>query len=171
MKSTERVQHHARSREAGMDGCAPPLEASLGIDPDGVDEEVWSALVKRVRDGDPDAYRDLHRRLGDFRQSFTRQLFADPEGAYGEFVRELADHIRYGFLRDPHSVLAQARASAMRKTADRVRSLTIAARVLSTLPKRHREVLIRAQLALSSSARLGHDCDATPEHGTRATAR
>jgi len=57
----------------------------------------------------------------------------------------------------------------MRKTADRIRSLTTAARVLSTLPKRHREVLIRAQLALCSSAHLGQDCDGPPARRVGAT--
>jgi hypothetical protein len=125
--------------------------------------------VERARDCDADAYQDLYLRLGGFRQCFTRQLFADPEGAYGEFVGELVDQIRYGFLRDPHSLLAEARARAMRKTADRIRSLTTAARVLSTLPKRHREVLIRAQLALCSSAHLGQDCEGPPARRVGAT--
>ena len=134
---------------------------------------IHCSIASRVgggaRDCDADAYQDLYLRLGGFRQCFTRQLFADPEGAYGEFVRELVDQIRYGFLRDPHSLLAEARARAMRKTADRIRSLTTAARVLSTLPKRHREVLIRAQLALCSSAHLGQDCDGPPARRVGAT--
>jgi hypothetical protein len=127
--------------------------------------------VERARDCDEDACRDLYLRLGGFRQCFTRQLFADPEGAYGEFVRELVDQIRYGFLRDPHSLLVEARARAMRKTADRIHCLTTAARVLSTLPKRHREVLIRAQLALCPSGHLGQDCDGPPAQRAGATNR
>jgi hypothetical protein len=109
-------------------------------------------------------------RLESFRHCFTRQLFGNPESAYGEFVRELVDQIRYGFLRDPDALLAQARAKAMRKTAERIRSLTSAARVLSTLPKRHREVLIRAQLALYSPTRAGRDGDGTPVRRARAAA-
>jgi hypothetical protein len=114
-------------------------------------------LVKRTRDCDGDAYGELYLRLGDFRQCFARHLFADPEDAYGEFVRELVDQIRYGFLQDPDALLAQARTRAMRKTADRIQCLTTAARILSTLPKRHREVLIRAQLAPCSSLGQGGD--------------
>ena len=170
MKPIEGVQHHVRSGEGRVDRCIPPSEASLGLGPDGADGDVWSALVKRARDCDADAYQDLYLRLGDFRQCFTRQLFADPEGAYGEFVRELVDQIRYGFLQDPNSLLDHARAKAMRKTADRIRSLTTAARVLSTLPKRRREVLIRAQLALCSSARIGRDGDGAPAPRARAAA-
>jgi hypothetical protein len=155
MKSTERVDHQERSGEGGIHARTLPDEASLGIGPDAVDGDVWSALVRRARDCDADAYGELYLRLGDFRNYFARHLFADPEGAYGELVRELVDQIRYGFLLDPTALLAQARASAMRKTADRIRCLTTAARILSTLPKRHREVLIRSQLALGSSAHLG----------------
>jgi hypothetical protein len=140
-----------------MDGRLPQSEAFLGIGPDGIDEDAWSVLVERAGGCDADAYQDLYRRLGNYRQCFTPRLFADPDGAYGEFVQELVDQIRYGLLRDPHSLLVQARTRAMRKTADRIHSLTSAARVLSTLPKRHREVLIRAQLAVGSSARTGRN--------------
>jgi len=162
MKSTDRAQHHARLKESGMDNCTLPSEASFGIGPEGADEIVWSALVERARECEADAHRDLSLRLADFRQCFTPQLFADPEAAYGDFVRELVDQVRYGFLQDPDSLLAEARVRAMRKTADRIRSLTTAARVLSTLPKRHREVLIRAQLP--------QDCDGARVRRGRATA-
>jgi len=153
-----------------MDGCTPPFEGLLGMGPDSIDGQAWCALVKRARDGNENAYQELYLRLESFRHCFTRQLFGNPESAYGEFVRELVDQIRYGFLRDPDALLAQARAKAMRKTAERIRSLTSAARVLSTLPKRHREVLIRAQLALYSPTRAGRDGDGTPVRRARAAA-
>jgi len=69
---------------------------------------------------------------------------------------------RHGFLPDPDALLAQARKSAVRKASNRIRCLTMAARVLSTLPKRYREVLIRAELALYSSAHLGQDLRGIP---------
>jgi hypothetical protein len=171
MKPTERVPHDSISEECAVDGCTPPSEGSLGIGPDGIDGPAWCALAERARDGNEDAYRELYLRLEDFRHCFTRQLFANSEGAYSEFVRELVDQIRYGFLRDPDALLAQARAKALRKTAERVRSLTSAARVLSTLPKRHREVLIRAQLERCPSPRVRRDCNRAPARRARATAR
>ena len=58
----------------------------------------------------------------------------------------------------------------MRKAADRIRSLTTAARILGSLPKRHREVLIRAELALCPSAPAGRSGDGAPEGRARATA-
>jgi hypothetical protein len=120
-----------------------------------MDGDAWSALVRHARNSDPEAYADLYLRLESFRRWFTRRVFADPEAAYGEFVRELVDQIRYGFLRDPRSLLAQARARAMRKTADRIRCLTTAARVLSAIPKRDREIWIRSQLAFPPAGDFG----------------
>lgn len=108
---------------------------------------AWSAFLEHARSCDADAYEDLYQRLKCFRSCFTRHIFVDPEGTYREFVRDLVDQVRYGFLPDSQSLFAQARISAMRQAADRIQCLTMAARVLSTIPKRHREVLIRAQLA------------------------
>ncbi len=166
MKLTERSQDHAKLGESGTAECPPAPEALLGINPNGINEDTWPALVERASGCDGDAYQDLYTRLADYRQCFPRQLFGDPECAYGEFVQELLDQIRYGILRDPQSLLAEARTRAVRKTADRIRSLTTAARLLSTLPRRHREVLIRAQLSLASR----RDRNAPVRRGAEATA-
>jgi len=164
MKSTGRSRHQERSRESRIDRGALPGGASAGIAPDGIGPDAWAELVSRARDCQADAQRDLRVWLGDFRRCFTGHLFADPEAAYGEFVGELVDQIRYGILPDPRSLLAQARAMAMRKTAGRIRCLAAAARVLGSLPKRYRETLIRAQLAPGQSA-------PAPVNGTGALAR
>lgn len=132
-----------------------------------MDGDAWSALVRHARNGDPEAYADLRLRLESFRRWFTRRVFADPEAAYGEFVGELVDQIRYGFLRDPRSLLAQARARAMRKTADRIRCLTTAARVLSAIPKRDREIWIRSQLAFPPPGDFGPDACREMDSATR----
>jgi hypothetical protein len=170
MKPTGKIRHHERSRDSGTGTGQPPCEASLGIAPEEIDPDAWAELVRRARDRDVEAYRNLWLRLGGFRHCFAGHIFADPEGAYREFVRELVDRIRFGFLRDPHSLLAQARNMAMRKAADRIRCLTTAARILGSLPKRHREVLIRAELALGPSAQAGRNGDGAPVRRTRATA-
>jgi hypothetical protein len=129
-------------------------EAFGEANPDDMSGIAWSTFLERVRSCDADAYQDLYLRLRRFRGCFTRHIFVDPEGAYCEFVTDLVDQVRYGFLADPQSLFTQARASAVRKAAERIRCLTMAARVLSTIPKRHREVLIRAELALHSTAHL-----------------
>jgi hypothetical protein len=125
--------------------------------PDDMSGIAWSTFLEHVRSCDAAAYEDLYQRLKRFRACFTRHIFVDPEAAYCEFVMDLLDQVRYGFLADPQSLFTQARASAMRKASERIRCLTMAAQVLSTIPKRHREVLIRAELALHSTAHLIQD--------------
>jgi hypothetical protein len=158
MKSTETVRIRV---SPGANGELLN-EAFRKANPDDMSGNAWSTFLERARSCDADAYQDLYLRLKRFRGCFTRHIFVDPEGAYCEFVTDLVDQVRYGFLPNPQSLFTQARASAMRKAAERIRCLTMAARVLSTIPKRHREVLIRAELALHSTAHLVHD-----SHGAR----
>jgi len=157
MRPTERVRFRVSPRDGGIASGTLAHEVSRAANSNHTNGTVWSAFLEHARSCDADAYQDLYLRLKSFRRCFTRCIFADPEGAYREFVRDLVDEVRYGFLADPGSLLAQARANAVRKTSDRVHCLTMAARVLCTVPKRHREVLIRAQLALHSSAQLLRD--------------
>jgi len=151
MKPADKVRRRVSSRQGGVSDGAPSDRASRMIDPGEIGGDAWAALVRHARNCAPEAYRDLHVRLSGFRHCFAGHLFADPEEAYGEFVRDLVDGIRYGFVRDPESLLTQARSLSMRKTADRIGCLTAAARVLSAMSKRDRDLWIRSQLALQSS--------------------
>lgn len=135
---------------------------------------LWPILVERALNRDPAAYQDLYLLLNDFRQCFRHHLFPDAEEAYSDFVTEIVDRIRYGLLRNPNSLWVQARISALRKTSDRVRSLTEAARILSTIPGRDRTVLIRSQLALYPSTQHrwhGHGVLERPPHTPGESAR
>lgn len=132
-------------------------EASREVNPEGMSGKAWSTFLERARNCDAEAYQHLYLRLKRFRACFTRHIFVDPEVAYCEFVTDMVDQVRYGFLPDPQSLFTQARTIAMRKAAERIRCLRMAARVLSTIPKRHREVLIRAEQALHSTTHLIRD--------------
>jgi len=151
MKPAGKGRRKVSIRQGVAGNGTPSDKACRVIDPGEIGGDTWSALVRHARNSDAEAYSELCLLLEGFRPWFTRRVFADPEGAYEEFVRDLVDQIRYGFLRDPHSLLAQARARALRKTADRIRCLTAAARILSAIPKRDRDVWIRSQLALNPS--------------------
>ena len=162
MKHTEAVLCRVTPKDGEVATGALPDDAFREANPNNVSGEAWSALLQHARGCEPQAYEDLYLRLRQFRQCFTPRVFPDPEDAYRQFVGELVDQIRNGFLVDPRALWIQARKSAVRKASNRIRCLTMAARVLSTLPKRHREVLIRAQLALYSSARLGREIHGMP---------
>jgi hypothetical protein len=162
MKHTETVLCRVTPKDGEVATGAPPDDAFREANPNNISGELWSAILKHARGCEPQAYEDLYLRLRQFRQCFTPRVFPDPEDAYRQFVGELVDQIRYGLLVDPRALWIQARKSAVRKASNRIRCLTMAARVLSTLPKRHREILIRAQLALYSSARLGREIHGTP---------
>lgn len=162
MKHTETAVCRVTPRDGEVATGALPDDAFREANPNNSSGDAWTALLKHARGCDAQAYEDLYLRLKQFRQCFTPRVFPDPEDAYRQFVSELVDQIRYGFLVDPHALWIQARKNAVRKASNRIRCLTMAARVLSTLPKRHREVLIRAQLALYSSARLGREIHGIP---------
>jgi len=152
MKSADKVRNRVSSRRDRVSHGPSPDRVCRVIDPDEIGGDAWSALVRHARSCDPEAYANLYLLLGGFRRWFTSRVFADPESVYSEFVTEMVDRIRYGFLRDPESLLVQARARAVRRAADRIRSLTAAARVLSAIPERDRELWIRSQMALGPSA-------------------
>jgi hypothetical protein len=157
MKPTKRVP----SRVSLSARLALPGEASHEIDWDEIDGNAMAGFLECVPGCDPEAYQDLYVRLKRFRRYFMRHVFSDPESAYREFVAELVDQVHDGLPPNRDVLWAQARATVLRKASDRIQCLTMAARVLSTLPKRHREILIRAQSAFYSSAHALRDCRET----------
>jgi hypothetical protein len=142
------IQYHQQFQDGGLDTAATPGEVPLGRKPEATGVEGWLAFAEPARNCESTAYDDLYRRLKCFRKYFGRHIFGDPETAYCDFVRDLVDQIRYGFLQSPQCLVAQARLIVLRRTADRIGRLTTAAQILSTIPKREREVFIRSQLAL-----------------------
>lgn len=150
----DRAQYNLRFRDTAVDSTTTPGEAIPGITPDARAGDGWLAFMEQEESCESTAYEDLYGRLKCFRRFFGRHLFGDPEGAYCDFVRDLVDQIRYGLVRSPQCLVEQARIMVMRKTAERIGRLTTAAQILSTIPKREREVFIRSQLALQPTGPL-----------------
>lgn len=151
-ENMDRVQHHTRFWDSAVDTMTTPGNTTLGMEPDAGAGDGWLAFMEQAASCESTAYEDLYRRLKCFRRFFGRHLFGDPEGAYCDFVRDLVD--RYGLVQSPQSLVEQARIMVMRRTADRIGRLTNAAQILSTIPKREREVFIRSQLALQPTGEL-----------------
>jgi hypothetical protein len=162
MKHAERELYRVTPMDGEIATGALPNEASREADSSQISGDAWSALLQHAQSCNAHAFDDLYQRLKRFRQCFTPPIFPDPEGAYRQFVSELVDQIRSGALLDPDALFTQARNSAVRKASHRINCLTMAARVLSTLPKRHREVLIRAQLTRDLAPLDGEDLHGGP---------
>jgi hypothetical protein len=149
-----RVRYGITSIAGTIDDCSRPQEASLELKPTPISGDAWSLLSDRARLSDTEAYQALYPRLEEFRAYFKCQLFPNPEAAYSDFVRGLVNQIRCGLAPDGQALLAQARRNALRAIVVRVNSLTEAARLLSGIPKRDREALIRSQQTLHATRRL-----------------
>jgi len=87
----------------------------------------------------------LREKLPDIRRYFTRHVFPDPDAAFNQLIDEATECIAFGLLDTSQSLREQVRRMAVRKLILRQSELMSAACVLATIPKRDREILIRAQ--------------------------